>query len=43
MTMLVFTGSLINELNVVAKWLTLLLCIWEILSSNLGLETSYPD
>jgi hypothetical protein len=26
-----------------AKWLALLLHIQEILGSNLGLETSYPD
>jgi hypothetical protein len=28
-------------LNVVVKWLTLLLRSWEVLNSNLGLETSY--
>jgi hypothetical protein len=29
--------------NVVVKWLTLLLRIREIQSSNLGTETGYPD
>jgi hypothetical protein len=31
------------KLNVVVKWLTLLLHIQEGLGSNLGLETDYPD
>jgi hypothetical protein len=30
-------------LNIVIEWLTLLLCIQEVLSSDLGLETGYPD
>jgi hypothetical protein len=30
-------------LNIVVEWLTLLLCIQEVLGSNLGPETSYPD
>jgi hypothetical protein len=30
-------------LNIVAKCLTLLLHIWEVLGSSLGLETGYPD
>jgi hypothetical protein len=29
--------------SVAVKWLTLLFCIREILGSNLGLETGYPD
>jgi hypothetical protein len=29
--------------NVVVEWLTLLLCIWEALGSNLSLEIGYPD
>jgi hypothetical protein len=29
--------------NVMAKWLALLLHIWEVSGSNLGLETDYPD
>jgi hypothetical protein len=29
--------------NFVVKWLTFLLHIWEVLGSNLGPETSYPD
>jgi hypothetical protein len=30
-------------LNVMVKWLTFWLCIWEVLGSNLGPETCYPD
>jgi hypothetical protein len=30
-------------LNIVVEWLTLLLCIQEVLGSNLGPETGYPD
>jgi hypothetical protein len=29
--------------NVVVEWLALLLSIWEVPGSNLGLETGYPD
>jgi hypothetical protein len=29
--------------NVMTEWLTLLSCIWEVLGSNLGPETCYPD
>jgi hypothetical protein len=29
--------------NVVIEWLTLLLRIWEVPSSNLGSETGYPE
>jgi hypothetical protein len=32
-----------ETLNIVVKWLILLLCIQKVLSSNLGLETSYPE
>jgi hypothetical protein len=30
-------------LNIMVKWLSLLLCIQEVLSLNLGPEASYPD
>jgi hypothetical protein len=30
-------------LNVVVKWLTLMVCIWEDLGSNLGMETGYSE
>jgi hypothetical protein len=30
-------------LNVVVRWLALLLCIWYVSDSNLGSETSYPN
>jgi hypothetical protein len=30
-------------LNIVVKWLTLLLCIWEVPDSNLGSETCCND
>jgi hypothetical protein len=29
--------------NIVIEWLTLPLGIWEVLDSNLGPKTSYPD
>jgi hypothetical protein len=31
----------INIPNIVVEWLTLLLRIWEVLDSNLGLQTGY--
>jgi hypothetical protein len=30
-------------LNVIVEWLALLLQIWEVLGSDLGLETGCPD
>jgi hypothetical protein len=35
--------SIVFVPNVVVEWLTLLLRIWEVLGSNLGPETGYPD
>jgi hypothetical protein len=32
-----------NQLNIVVEWLTLLLCIREVLGSNVGPENGYPD
>jgi hypothetical protein len=37
------TSGIQNPLNVVVQWLALLPCIREVLCSNLGLETGYPD
>jgi hypothetical protein len=33
----------LSGLNITAEWEALMLCIYEFLDSNLGLETSYPD
>jgi hypothetical protein len=33
----------VETLYVRADWPALLLCIWEVLASNLGLEALYPD
>jgi hypothetical protein len=40
---LVWTQRLEEKSFCLIEWLTLLLHIWEILSSNLGPETGYPD
>jgi hypothetical protein len=43
MEQLVSTFTKMRAPNIMAKWLALLLCILEVLDSNLGLEASYPD
>jgi hypothetical protein len=42
-TEIVFDSTYATGPNVTAMWLTFLLCILEVLGSNLDLETGYPD
>jgi hypothetical protein len=35
--------QLTSSTNIVVEWLAFLLHIWEVMGSNFGLETEYPD